>query len=773
MAATLYDRHETLAGVSGANPLLIPRNFCASAINRWFRYDENANRAPFRSIELTFESEEVRIWFQGGNLQGAFFYNSYPSFLSSSLLASIAGRIFRIQVKGNEGHVTSIATGNDPVLTHCWFTQGFEWVVIQDGVGKPILWDGVNKTKLAGEGQVPVASVGAFIHGRLVFASADGTNQIAVGDIVYGKQQTNTSDIINFTETGYWAEGGAFGAPIYVGDIMGMYAMPYLDTGTGQNELVVLGAEGGISIDLSKPREQWLDTQLLRISLIGGGCVSSHSLTSLNGDLFFRSAEGVRSFRNARAEFGQTWKQAPISSDVRRWLDYDRPDLLQYNNQVNWNNLLISTCSPQIEGPNNLYAGWHRFHKGMVVMDANPESNTVREGAPIWQGMWTGIRPTAIVEGRMEGAHRCFAFSYDRDGKNRLYEVCNYGFDTFEGIQRKMFSGYDTSAFGTIERTTNNFDLKTLMGGEMEFKDVKEEVTFSLAVRPDDSPCFVPHHTGKVGCDCQPRECFLPTLPSQARVIFGGMEAKCDPSTNQPISKVHHWQARVRLQGSTGIQGLAYRFEVIAHPTNCQTIGGGCDRIDCCSDADSFSYHLAPEGDNTEQPNIPVPSDVVPVYQSTQKFTASCPPGTLGSSSTATGYATSTVSQADADLQAKENAKNSALANLVCVGCQPGVVYTFTVNNSEEDLTAIFEAQRLQLAGKPWRLIDQHTYALYGSGVFDAEGYMEIVYALQTGDTTFDPVTHIFADTSGTLVPVALQYACPGQQDGWPPIDSY
>jgi hypothetical protein len=773
MAQIFYDRHETLAGVSGANPLLIPRNFCASAINRWFRYDENANRLPFRSLNLTFESDEVRIWFQGGNVQGASFYNSYPSFLKSSILVSIAGRIFRIQVKGNEGYVTSIATGNDPVLTHCWFTQGFEWMVIQDGVSPPILWDGVNKTRRAGTNEVPTGSVMSFIHGRLVVSSADGTNQIAVGDIVYGHNQTNTSDILNFTEIQYWAEGGAFGAPIYVGDITGMFAMPYLDTGTGQNELVILGTEGGVSLDLSRPREQWLDTQLLRISLIGGGCVSSHSLCALNGDLFFRSAEGIRSFRNARAEFGQSWKQSPISTDVRRWLDYDRPDLLQYANQVAWNNLLIGTCSPQQEGPNNLYAGWHRFHRGMVVMDAQPESNTVREGAPIWQGMWTGIRPTALVEGRIEDDHRCFAFSYDQDGKNRIYELCPYGFDTFDGQKRKMFSGYDTSAFGTIERTTNNFDLKTLQGGEMEFKEVKEKVNFTLAVKPDDSPCYIQHHEGSVGCDCVPRDCFLPTLPSQARVIFGGLEGKCDPSTNLPISKVHHWQVRVRMEGDVKVQGLAYRFVVNDHPTNCGTTGGTCSRIDCCSEADAFTYHLAPEGDNTESPDIPIPSDVIPVYNSTQQFTARCPFGFIGNPVTITATASSNISQADADLLAIAKAQNAATAQIICQGCTPGVVFTFTVNNSEEDLTAIFEAQRLQLAGKPWRIIDQHSEALYATGVFDTGGHMDTTYALQTGDTTFNPVTHIFADTSGTLVPVAIQYACPGQVSAWPDIDSY
>jgi hypothetical protein len=676
-------------------------------------------------------------------------------------------------VKGREGFVTTLFEGNDPVLQHTWMQQGFEWLVIQDGLGKPVVWDGKSAARRAGEDEVPTGSVMATIHGRLVVASADGTNQIAVGDIVYGEDQTSTADIIKFTEIQYWAEGGAFGAPVYVGDITGLSPMAYLDTGTGQNELVVLGTNGAVSMDLSIPREQWLDSRIMRISLIGGGCVSSHSVSHMNGDLFFRSAEGIRSYRNSRSEFQQQWSQTPISSDVRRWIDYDAPDLLQFNSQVTWNNFLFSTCSPQLEGPNNLYAGFHRYHRGFVVMDAQPNSSTVRSGVPLWYGLWTGIRPTQFVTGRIDSEERCFAFSYDQDGRNRLYEIRREGFDLFGGEQRKMFSMYDTSAFGTIERVTNNFQLKTVQGGELELFSLKEEVGVNLFMRPDNSPCFVEHYASTVGCDCQPQPCHRPSQPSQARIIFGGIEGKCDPSTGVPLKSVHHWQARLKLTGSASVQSLAYRFESEKNPVACKVVGGGCEPISCC-DPDEYGYHIAPAGDNSEVPNIPIPSDVTPTYQGVQSYTARCPDGLNGDAVTITASATSTISQSDADMKAKELAVQLAQAQLICGNCSATVMLTFTVNNSSYDLSELFEETYEDSIGNPWRIIDQETLAIYANGAVSADGTMEVTFYQADGDTTFDPATFTLTDLSGTNVPVAVQMACPGP-DGvvFPPIDEY
>lgn len=791
MPAELRDGVEFISGVSGAHPNICPRNLATNAVNRYFRHDINSTRLPIQHIELIYPEDvgnKQRFLLEGGNIQGSTVYNSLPPQNNSQIILSVAGTIFRIKVIGKKGYVYKLFEGNDPVLTHAWFAQAFEWLIIQDGMAQPILWDGVTARRafVAPDGtsqEVPVGSVMAFIHGRLAVASADGTNQIAVGDIVYGENVTTTADVIRFTETQYWASGGAFGVPVYVGDITGMYAMPYLDTGTGQNELVVLGTQGAVAIDLSRPREQWLDSQLLRISLIGAGCVSTHSLAALNGDLFFRSTEGVRSYRNARSEFQQTWHQTPISTDVRRWIATDSPRLLEYNSQVAWRNLLLSTCSPLLARPNNPLAGHHRFHRGFVVFDAEPQSNVLRSGAPVWHGMWTGIRPVCFIEGRIENRHRCFAWSYDRDGVNRLYEVNEDGFnDTFEGHPRKIFSFYDTSSLGVVERTTNSYDQKILASGEIEVSGLREQTELTVSIRPDNSPCFVEVDQQSVGCECdQPNDCFTFSQPRSDRRIIAGIDDKCIPGTNQRLKNVRLWQARVIMRGFAKVERMFFWFERDTQQRRKDCAPDQCLPVDCCPNADDYTYHIAPEGENLNVPILPQPSDVELLFSSTKSFTARCPPETIGASVTATGTATSTVSQIDADIKASNLARDAANALISCRSCSGRILATETVNNSSFDFSSFFAVGAfVGSEGFPFRLIDVQTLAVYVLGIIDSTGTMVPTYALTTGNDTFDVVTKMFTDTSGTSPSVSFQVGCPGQGGGaeggqteWPDQDHY
>jgi hypothetical protein len=289
------------------------------------------------------------------------------------------------------------------------------------------VWNGQDVTKVANYfranpvlGQVPTGSIMAFIYGMLVVTSADGRNQLAVGNQAYSDNQTNSTDIINFTDGTYWAEGGYFDIAASLGDIMGVAAMPYLDTGTGQNELVVLCRQGATSFDFSGPRTNWLNTQVQKISLIGMGCVSSHSPVTLNGDLIYKAIDGIRSYQNNRIEFSQGYNQVPLSYDVDKWLVQENKNQLEFNCQVAWNNMFFSAVIPMMTpcALGTTY-GYHRYHRGMLALDCQPQSK-IEGAAPSWNGLWTGPRPTAFADGFDSGLHRAFCFSFDTDGVNRV-----------------------------------------------------------------------------------------------------------------------------------------------------------------------------------------------------------------------------------------------------------------------------------------------------------------------------------------------------------------
>lgn len=775
-----YDGINALTGIWGGNPDMVPQYFAHNAVNRFFRQDTNRTRPSIRQIEIQFASEDDRTWFEGGNGQGAFFYNKYPSTSSPELIASIAGKIFAITMHGSNATARVIFDGNSRTFTHAWFAQGFQWLFIQDGIHAPIFYNGSTARRSdVTINEMPVGSVMAFIHGRMAVASADGKNSIYVGDIVYGNDTTTPNDLLKFTEQQYWAEGGSFDAPINIGDVNGLYPMPFLDTGTGQNELVVMGAFGFTSLDLSAPREQWIDNSVQRVSMIGQGLVSSHGYAGLNGDVFYRRADGIGSYRNARVEYSQRWSQTPISRQVDYWIKPDRNDLLQYIPMASWQNMVLTGCSPLLTPPNNPCAGYHRYCRGFVVFDAQSMSTASRDGTPVWHGMWTGIRPWEIVTGAIDTAQRCFAFSYDRDGKNRLYEITlEQGSDIFAKQPVKPYSRFDTGSMGSVEGRTSFFGLKKMTGGVIEMNQILSESTYSISYKPDGAPCWTPITNGVTGCDCPNFTCETGpnSKPNFARRYFPSIpDGRCIQGTTQPANAFHHTQIRVEMEGSIQVERLNLRFDIEEDKQLAECKGTQCEPIDCCPEANDYTYHIAPAGTNENIPSIPCPSILPRTYTSTRYYTAFCPlnPTVFF---TAQGQATSDISQEDADMKASANAQTAALAGLSCPTCVAESLTEFTINGGTEDLSAFFVSGLYSgNINQPWRLYDYIVEQVIAFGKVNSDGTLETSATYpQYTHGSFDPETNIYTDLGSGSTSIALELGC-SDNDGyrWPRRDPY
>lgn len=761
-----YDGHTSLVGVWGGNPDVVPSGYSHQAVNRFFREDYNRARPIIRQIPITFENEAERIWFEGANGQGAFFYNRYPSNLQPELIASVGGRIFAITVQGRSARARKIYDGNSRNFMHAWFAQGFEWLFIQDGINPPIFYNGVTarRSDLTKQ-EMPVGSVMAYIHGRMVVASADGKNTIQVGDIVYGGNTTTTNDILLFTEQQYWAEGGSFSIAANLGNINGLYAMPFLDTGTGQNELVAMCDNGFTSFDFSQPRETWIDNQVQKISMIGQGLVSSHGYAGLNGDVFYRRADGIGSYRNARVEYSQRWNQTPISRPVDFWLRYDRSDLLQFIPMVSWQNMVFCGCSPLISPPTNPCFGYHYYTRGFTVFDAQSMSTASRDGTPVWHGMWTGIRPWAMISGNIDTADRCFMFSYDRDGKNRLYEITlEDGDDEYGTTRVKKYSRYDTASMGSVEGRTSFFNPKQFSGGMLELNNIRSAASFTVSYRPDGAPCFVPVDSGDPGCDCPTiGECSPNSQSSFARKYLTSVDAgTCVPGTIQAGNAFYHCQVRVEMEGSMQVERLNIKMDLQESAQIAECMGNTCEQIDCCPNENDYTYHIAPSGTNTEVPVYDCGLVPPVVYNSTRYWTGCCPDDQTNCV-TAMGQATSSISQADADAQAQANAQAAVLQQLDCPICEPEVLFSFTINGGSQDLSAYFQtAQYPSNANQPFRLRDVITAQNIAMGVVDPAGTLEVstVYDSYTCGT-FDLATFIYTDTPGCgSTRIELQLGC-------------
>lgn len=628
----IFDGHDALTGIQGGNPVTLGTDKVANSVNRFYRDDRNRTRPPFRELTLTFADLADQTLFRQGNLQGAFFYTGRPPtsnivisaqnqlYFPNYLIAAIGGAVFAIMLQGSAGVVTRLPatlTPNNPLLLHTWFAQGYEWLFIQNGEQNALVWNGQDTSQQANYfradpalNQVPVGSVMAFIYGMLVVTSADGRNQIAVGNQAYSDNQTNSSDILSFTDSTYWAEGGYFDIAADLGDIMGAVAMPYLDTGSGQNELVVLCRNGGTSFDFSGARTTWLDTQVQRICLIGMGCVSSHSLALLNGDLIYKGRDGIRSYQNSRIEFEQGYNQSPLSYDVDRWIRQENQALFEFNCQVAWNNMLFSSVMPMMQ-PCALGTsyGYHRYHRGMLAYDCQPQSR-IEGGNPSWQGLWTGPRPTAFADGFDGGIHRAFCFSFDTDGQNRVYEFQQAGdFDISNGLKKSIVSMYDTPSYcGQSSSSSqwagsgaNRFSHKRLFGCNIELSDIRQAVQFAIQYRPDGCPCFIPWKEATIGCDCaDPADGNGPfQQPSWSRRDFGNPSNQCAPGSTEMAAIFRSAQYRVTLTGAATVDRLGILMQAKEQvnrdgfkPTEV------CIPPDqCCPATDEFRYSF-PFGDS-------------------------------------------------------------------------------------------------------------------------------------------------------------------------------
>jgi hypothetical protein len=392
-ARKLYDGFASTNGIdSGKNPSLIQGNQAANAINVTFRGGYAATRPPWKLRKLNFDSTDTENRFTLGNPQGL---SSYQASDTSYLIASCGGRIFEIDV------VNAFATkditpdeGNSNQLPKAYMSQWANYFIIQDGQAQPIYILNTTATRETNTTTgIPVGTAMSYGWGRGWVAKG---NQFVAGDIDGGD-----TNVITFSEQTFLNEGGAFRLPANMGNINGMAFIPLQDTATGQGQLLI-GADFGVgSVNGGIPRAQWKETQIQQVAMLDVGWTSQSGNILLNGDIFFRSYDGIRSYRMARAQQGINGN-TPQSEEVYPYVSTDAQNLLQYTSGVNFDGRLLMTTAPTWRGT---YCYW----SGLTVLDSYPTSSLWQNNPPIWEGVWTGLNIVQICTGVFNKVPRCFA----------------------------------------------------------------------------------------------------------------------------------------------------------------------------------------------------------------------------------------------------------------------------------------------------------------------------------------------------------------------------
>ncbi len=127
-------------------PLLLPKNQLSLGMNLTVRGTYIRPRPPKRKLLLTF-SADIQNAFESGLFQAAIYYK--PDFGLENLLASISGRLYKVTPSATTATVEDV-TGGDPQTAtqyQMWMWQTEKWVIWNDGVKPPLIFDGTTCTR--------------------------------------------------------------------------------------------------------------------------------------------------------------------------------------------------------------------------------------------------------------------------------------------------------------------------------------------------------------------------------------------------------------------------------------------------------------------------------------------------------------------------------------------------------------------------------------------------------------------------------------------------
>ena len=370
-----------------------------------------------------------------------------------------------------------------------YMVQADKWLIAQDGLSKPIVFDSsvARRSYVAGDAsnlEVPVGTMMAYGMGRIVVVVNE--RDVAFGDLYGSHLDTRPKDpgdsIILFTERNFLAGGFDAAIPFQQGVATGIQFFPQLDTSTGNGQLLVFAERGAASFNMAIDRTLWQTSQFQILALLTTGMRGHRSIAAVNEDLWFRGDDGFRSFRQARSD-SWGWAHIPLSTNLGQFLDLDDGELLKFASTIYFDNRVIGTTSPVWNvDPVNAPRG-RVYHNGLVVVDFDVLSTFGTKYKPTWEGHWTignvftsnlpDIKISQLLTGTFNGVTRAFCFGIDQTGQNQLYELSFDDKDDFCGsIPFELVSrSFDFKGGG---QQSNEFTENELYDGDMWINEISE-----------------------------------------------------------------------------------------------------------------------------------------------------------------------------------------------------------------------------------------------------------------------------------------------------------
>lgn len=586
---------------SSPSPRLIGQNQAALLINCTVRGGFPHPRPCWIQRALTYESASQATIIEAGRWQGGTYFT--PRNGTPALYACINGRQFRFNVWTDystqevSAHFPGDPTdpinldANSSTTLQTWWCDTGDFLLMQNGQDPVWCHDGSSSWRL-GPFELPVGCMMEYALGRIWVVLPDRLSFVA-GDLIgsaSGTAKYNYRDaVLKMTENDFLNEGGGFSVPSTAGMINAIRYMPNLDSSLGQGPVQVFTDNGAFSVNAPFDRMTWknLTYPIQTVSLGSPGALAQDSTIRINGDIWYRGIDGIRSFIVARRDYTM-WGNVPMSEEMKRVLKYDATGLLIYGSAVMFDNRMLMTANPRWNATRGV------LHDTLAVMDFDLISSLGQRSQPCWDGMWTGKTILQIIKGSYRKEEKCWAFVFNNtEGNIELWELMKKGvYDQPATLPKERIKWGGESRLNDYGSPGVLKSLETL---DVEAASIEGTVDFVFKYRSDDAPCWQPWSNFQLcakDSDCPPAAC-TPQLfrkSYRSRVTLPKPAEACNDSQQRPSTMGLRNQIRWEITGACELRQMASYSRLEQQPAfvGCEPESATCTEDTCCPENNNF-----------------------------------------------------------------------------------------------------------------------------------------------------------------------------------------
>ena len=504
---------------------------------------------------------------------------------STFILMLISGKVWLYDCLQNNVQNLSASPNleNPSNILDGWMVQAENFVVIQDGQSAPLIFNGSNLRRATID-EIKCGRVMAYVNGRIWYALPNGFSFRAT-DIVYG--DGTRASVLKETENTFLNEGGDFAVPSDSGGITAMAVPGNPDTSLGQGPLLVFTPRYVFSIQAPVDRDTWknLSYPIQAISLLTSGALGARSAITVNGDVFYRAVDGVRSFIIARRSFTDPGN-TPISGEILNIAENDQASLLWSGSAVVFDNRLLMTGQPR-------YNAEGVVHKALMVLDFDLITSLRKKFPPAWAGIWTGLDVLQVLKTESIYGDRCFSIARGEDGTIQIWEVSkSEKFDQNASDPKKEIQWLVQTRAYNFELP---FGLKRLDSGDIFIDSLDGNASFNVEYRPDQYPGWIEWANWSecaTTLQCQP-SCPITNFQPQYRPkmrLPTPSDIPCNSSISTPTRNMYEVQMSLTVTGYCRIKSIRVHAYDVQEPAVGEClVDQGCKTLEGC-DVNPFTY---------------------------------------------------------------------------------------------------------------------------------------------------------------------------------------